>query len=98
MKGWDNHTITIRQSYKNNNTITQTNNRTNTNTGSSRKASLKGWEYHNNTITQKNNNNNYAITPSQLLVYPAQVELPFGEGMDAGKGELEWIVARDKPK
>ena len=24
--------------------------------------------------------------------------MPFGEGLDAGKGELEWIVARDKPK
>ena len=29
---------------------------------------------------------------------PSQVEMPFGEGLDAGKGELEWIVARDKPK
>merc|ERR1711974_57101 len=27
-----------------------------------------------------------------------RVELPFGDGMDAGKGEVEWIVARDKPK
>ena len=24
--------------------------------------------------------------------------MPFGEGLDAGKGEIEWIVARDKPK
>jgi hypothetical protein len=23
--------------------------------------------------------------------------MPFGEGLDAGKGETEWIVARDKP-
>merc|ERR1719427_1910001 len=27
-----------------------------------------------------------------------KVSLPFGEGFDAGKGEVEWIVARDKPK
>jgi len=27
-----------------------------------------------------------------------KVEMPFGEGLDAGKGEVEWIVARDKPK
>lgn len=27
-----------------------------------------------------------------------KVEMPFGEGMDAGKGETEWIVARDKAR
>merc|ERR1719430_194938 len=27
-----------------------------------------------------------------------KVSLPFGEGVDAGMGEEEWIVARDKPK
>lgn len=27
-----------------------------------------------------------------------KVEMPFGEGMDAGKGETEWIVSRDKAR
>ena len=33
-----------------------------------------------------------------IVIYSRQVEMPFGEGLDAGKGEVEWIVARDKPK
>ena len=33
-----------------------------------------------------------------IVIYLRQVEMPFGEGLDAGKGEVEWIVARDKPK
>ena len=55
------------------------------------------------TITQSHScdhNHTIAITESHChtIRIPLQVEMPFGEGMDAGKGEVEWIVARDKPK